>query len=178
MYVQSKKNSPIEGFWTFLRLKWGDNIRSLLVSHLDTGLCNLDNSIQRVVYHWIWVPFIQSSLDQGVKYWNTHRIRYQKSKLMASGMTPRHAYATAELRGLRNCLIPLDSNAIQSYRSKLLEDLEKESSLESLWFWTDEQDLYLKNTLATLEIGEITMENAWDVFRKILNHIESTDTLE
>ncbi|KAG1879844.1 hypothetical protein F4604DRAFT_1497415, partial [Suillus subluteus] len=90
--VQSKHNTPIEGFWHW---KWdgkGHSICQAIFVGQDEGLYNSNNPL----HECLWPPLIQQCLDEFQLYWNNHHLSSQKKKVLPTGTSPQHIWLAPE----------------------------------------------------------------------------------
>ncbi|KAF8530930.1 hypothetical protein JB92DRAFT_2854324 [Gautieria morchelliformis] len=90
--LPSTRNTPIEGFWHWKRNGEGHTLRHVLLAGRDSGSFNPNDELKIEVFYWLLPPLVQEQLDLYRDYWNSHRIRKQKGKNGASGVTPRQAF--------------------------------------------------------------------------------------
>lgn len=93
---------------------------------------------------------------------NNRTVRYDKSKKLPSGITPKVASSLCEKYGGVNCLIPVDVNVVR-YLKELIggENLIRFVSVE---YETEVRKVYER-----LGIQKLTFHNVWDVFSVMLS---------
>ena len=119
------------------------------------------------MYHWIWYPVVQDQMNKILDSWNNHKIRYQRNKLLDSGMTPYQSYQTASNRGQVNCFVPVSPELIAEFRQEVWNDLSARGETNLLEFWTSEQDELLSHYWQSVGGPRICRDTAWDVFLAI-----------
>ncbi|KAJ7465857.1 hypothetical protein B0H11DRAFT_1733608 [Mycena galericulata] len=106
----------------FIALKSTDNIPIESSCHLFTNYVGLD--IKQIIllgktlnyfnpgvqhhidlFNWLWPKIIQRSLDEFVDYWNNHKIRTQRNKLLPSGFSPNYICDFPEKFGLTEAIL-------------------------------------------------------------------------
>ncbi|KAJ7839738.1 hypothetical protein B0H13DRAFT_1650057, partial [Mycena leptocephala] len=121
--------------------------------------------------NWIFPPLIQSQLNNFRMYWNQRTIRMQTEKDMPSGHAPADALKHPALFGGIDCSIRVPKEAIKEFRDALTEEV---SPRESFLSWVSpEFDQLAKEVFQNLDVSEITLENAWDVFRDMSVKMEA-----
>lgn len=198
--ISSTRNTPSEGFNRYWRVQFGDSLKDFLQEGLN-GICDLEIPIQRsvevhstiyrcwrqlhcssssrVVYYFVMLPLVRTTLSDCVNYWNHHRIRKQNGKVMASGQSPLEALDTCTTRGEINCLLPLHLSTLQAYRQDLHDTLmERTGSLECLDFFTPAQSQALQQLPASHRMqaaGAVTRATAWDYYQTLLGEASTLD---
>ncbi|KAM6501456.1 hypothetical protein JOM56_004470 [Amanita muscaria] len=119
--VQSKKNTPIEGFWRWKRSSEGHNIREAILIGRNNGLFNPNDPLHVNTFNWLWPPLVQSRLDEFREYWNNHQLSSQKKKLLPSGTSPRQMWLTPDSvrADARDCSVVIEPETIQLLREGL-----------------------------------------------------------
>ncbi|KAJ7792503.1 hypothetical protein B0H14DRAFT_2930834 [Mycena olivaceomarginata] len=146
MFLPSTRNITVESGWRPLFYTWGVNV--------------LEQTS-----NWIWFPAIQRSLDQFCEQ-NNHRIRKQKNKILPSGGTPNEFCSNPTAYGGKDCLILVDEDVID----QLLEEARAEAH-EHMRYVDDEFDVLAQEAYMTLGEPEITLQNAWTVFRAMVDQL-------
>lgn len=178
--VQSKHNTPIEGFWRWKRQGEGHSIRESINTGKVEGLFNQNNDLHVYVFptrwfllnpdtqhskifNWLWPPLVQERLDEFREYWNNHRISKQKHKALPTGTSPRHMWLAPEsvCATSRNCSVYVNMHTVRQLR----EDLGGAEGREQAFQFIDaEFEALADEALAELNYPNITLSNAWDVF--------------
>jgi hypothetical protein len=108
IYGTSPCNIRIEAWWsTFRRLKmswWIDTLKSVTVN----GQFDRNNRIHRQCLAFAVIPVLQKELLNFVKWWNSHRIRYNSKSDSPAGI-PEDLYAIPETVGCNNWKQPYDT---------------------------------------------------------------------
>ncbi|KAJ7826448.1 hypothetical protein B0H14DRAFT_2817192 [Mycena olivaceomarginata] len=146
MFLPSMRNITVESGWRPLFYTWGVNV--------------LEQTS-----NWIWFPAIQRSLDQFCEQ-NNHCIRKQKNKILPSGGTPNKFCSNPTAYGGKDCLILVDEDVID----QLLEEACAEAH-EHMRYVDDEFDVLAQEAYMALEEPEITLQNAWTVFRAMVDQL-------
>ncbi|KAF8497710.1 hypothetical protein JB92DRAFT_2986656 [Gautieria morchelliformis] len=152
--LPSTRNTPIEGFWRWKQNGEGHTLRHVLLAGRDSGCFNPNDEVQIEVFYWLWPPLVQERLDLYHDYWNSHRIRKQKGKNGASGVTPRQAFH-----------IPTSARPDAHDCSALggEEGCERAFHFISCEFQAEADHAWIN-----LGSPEITLATAWDMFAAVL----------
>ncbi|KAL7414945.1 hypothetical protein BDY24DRAFT_350095 [Mrakia frigida] len=151
--VKSIRNTTSEATWSFLRNHSGRLIRS----HIEKGYFHVDSMdiVDQHLFHWVWFPIVQQTLDEFRLYWNMHKVRPQKIKQMMSGHRPQEVADDPSAFGLDNYLIPVPLEAIEAYRATLPPRL--------LWYPPDFK-VMADNIYQRMSSPILTPANGWEVF--------------
>ncbi|KAJ7837937.1 hypothetical protein B0H13DRAFT_2239812 [Mycena leptocephala] len=152
-------NIIIEAFWRWLKEKWGVNMREHILRGKNERIYVPEVAFHQGLVNWIFPPLIQSQLKFFRMYWNQYTIRTQSEKDMPSGHAPADALKHPALFGGK---IQVPKEAIQEFRDALTEEV---GPRESFLSWVSPEFDQLAK--------EITLENAWDVFRDISAKMEA-----
>ncbi|KAG8921117.1 hypothetical protein FRC02_000437 [Tulasnella sp. 418] len=161
-FLKSIHNIVVERGWLGLRLRWGDNV----VEHWNDGLevYNPVDKKQFLLARWIWSTVIQEEVSTVREKFNWHKPRKDSKKLTPSGVEPHLAYKHPQMHGGKDCLQLVDRDAVKS----MMEDLGGEDLLRFVTVGYEEK---AKAVHARLELPKLTMQNAWDTFAQMCEHM-------
>ncbi|KAJ7089459.1 hypothetical protein C8R44DRAFT_751464 [Mycena epipterygia] len=148
MVLKSVHNTVIEGFWRWLKLKMGLNLKAIIIRGKQEHIFDSNIAFHVPLFYWIFVPLIQHELDEFREWWNYHRVRLQRDKNMPSGHVPAHVYEHPTHFGGIDCRIRVPKEAVTELRGYLIEEV---GSRESHLGWPG----------VTVEFKAIA-EAAWD----------------
>ncbi|KAJ7512411.1 hypothetical protein B0H11DRAFT_1698749 [Mycena galericulata] len=168
--IKSVHNTIIEAFWRWLRIKCGINVREHVLRGKTEHIFDANVAFHRDLFNWIFPPLVQAELDDFRTYWNQHKIRPQAEKSMPSGHVPADALEHPEFWGGINCLIKVPKETFKDLRAFLTEEVG--SREEHLQWVTDDFAAMAENIHKSLGLPKITLENSWEVFRKMSARIE------
>lgn len=186
--VQSKHNTPIEGFWTWLREGEGHNLRDVIlsgaatfdsndslhvyVSFMPFKVVNLHSSGHSDVFNWLWPPIVQGRLDEYREYWNNHTVRHQKEKDLPSGTSPTHIWTcpTHVRPTARDCRVIIRRDTVRELRNGIGGE---DARVEAYRFVTAEFQAEADGAYADLGFPHITLSSAWSVFLAVVNVLRS-----
>jgi hypothetical protein len=107
----------------------------------------------------VFPPLIQAKLDDFMAYWNHHRVRKQKDKVMPSGHVPMNAFCNpAEFLGIQ-CKISVPLDVVQEMRALVIED----TGPREQWITDDFRNI-ADNAHAQIGSPALTLENSWEIF--------------
>lgn len=105
---------------------------------------------------------VQRSLDKFCTQQNNHRVRHQKDKVLPSGGTPKNFYENPTAYGGQPCLVPVDMDVLD----QLLEGCEE--GYRQMRYVDEAFEEIAEEVYAALDKPEITVHNAWVVFRAMI----------
>lgn len=109
---------------------------------------------------------MQKELDKFMEISNSRRTRKQREKALPSGYAPKYIYEHPERFGGRQCLHPVDVEAVK----EIMAGLEEDYITNTDWGVPEEFTEQATAALAQLEVEEVTMGNVWLVFNSILHY--------
>ncbi|KAF9474800.1 hypothetical protein BDN70DRAFT_815066 [Pholiota conissans] len=153
-FMRSVHNITVEHGWYRLRVSWGDNIKATYES--GSHLYNPLDATQHELHEWLWPKFVQQELDSFRNCINNHVTRYDKDKVLPSGVAPSVSYTLYQQYGGRQCLIPVDREVVKALMDEIGEDVIR--------FVSREYEAKAEAAFATLGIPKLTKQNIWRVF--------------
>ena len=116
---------------------------------------------------WLWSKLLRQELALFIEFRNGVRMRKDAKKAGPSGMSRNEAFALYESWGGRDCLLPItDCEPI-----KAIMDFLGGSSL--LDFVPPDYAQQAEAALKQLGISEINMGNVWEIFRDLLDVLQT-----
>ncbi|KAL0952449.1 hypothetical protein HGRIS_006718 [Hohenbuehelia grisea] len=166
--VQSKKNTPIEGFWRWKRNGEGHSIREAILIGRNNGIYNPNNTLHVNVFNWLWPPLVQHRLDEFCEYWNNHRVSSQKKKLLPSGTSPRQMWTSPEsvCADAHDCSVYINLDTVSRLRDGIGG---VEGRAKAFAFVDPEFQALADHALGQLEYPGIDLRTAWDVFVAVVD---------
>lgn len=115
---------------------------------------------------WLWPTLIQQELDELKAHFNCHKIRYDSTSLLPSGVSPEVAYSLYEDYGAQNCLQPVDPDVVQN----LMDELGGEDVIRfvSVAYAARAQEVF-----DSLDVPKITFKNVWKIFQTMLPYLSN-----
>ncbi|KAH0827414.1 hypothetical protein J3R83DRAFT_4072, partial [Lanmaoa asiatica] len=99
-YVQhrwmcTKKNIVPEIAWSQFRRRFAPGFETLLDQGIDSGWYDPDNTLQLMVFRWLFIPWLQREIDSYQQRVNLTQKRRDKRKILPHGV-PELIYRNAE----------------------------------------------------------------------------------
>lgn len=120
------------------------------------------NCFRSQLCRWLWPQVLQRQLDKFMEFRNGCMMRKDKLKPGPSGMSRNQAFSLPGEWGGKDCLLKIDDLSVIK---KLKEELGGEQLLS---FSTPEFSVHAQKAFDSLDITDLTFENAWPVFTAML----------
>ncbi|KAJ7166278.1 hypothetical protein C8R46DRAFT_990880 [Mycena filopes] len=163
----STDNTPIEGFWRWLRNGEGHSTKQTIQDGAATGNFLPHDAIHRQTFYWLWVPLLQEGLDRYREYWNNHKLSGSKGKLNASGSSPRNMLINPKsaVASAVNVSIRVNPDSVRRLREAYGGAAAQDKAFRFV-----SQEFAAEADAAYMDIGcpEIILTTAWSVFQKVV----------
>ncbi|KAK6981741.1 hypothetical protein R3P38DRAFT_2745736, partial [Favolaschia claudopus] len=161
--LPSTDNIPIESSWHLLTNYIGCDIKQVLSLGKSMNYFNPAFELHINLFKWLWPKIVQLCLDDFVDYWNNHRIRSQKDKILPSGVSPNYIFDFPERFGL----VKFGKQAPQDKIDALRRNIPK--SREECYQWvSDEFDMMAFGAYEQIGSPEMKLAEGWTIFCRIL----------
>ncbi|KAJ7930259.1 hypothetical protein B0H13DRAFT_2309732 [Mycena leptocephala] len=121
--LSSLDNIPIESSWHLFINYVGMDIKQTLLLGKELNYFNPRFQLHVDLFNWLWPKIVQLSLDDFVDYWNNHKIRSQRGKLLPSGFSPNYVCDFPEQFGLTKFGEPAPQHVVDALRQKIPKSL-------------------------------------------------------
>ncbi|KAK7014509.1 hypothetical protein R3P38DRAFT_2638165 [Favolaschia claudopus] len=161
--LPSTDNIPIEASWKLFTNYVGLDIKEILLLGRTLNYFNAAYDVHVNLFNWLWPKIIQLCLDDFVDYWNNHRIRLQKDKVLPSGFSPNYICDFPERFGL----VKFGEQAPQEYIDQLRQNIPK--SREECYRWvSDEFDTQAAEVYEQIGSPKLKLTDGWTIFCRML----------
>ncbi|KAG1730995.1 hypothetical protein EDB19DRAFT_1912657 [Suillus lakei] len=152
-WMRNKKNVMPEITWSQLWRRFTPGFESLLDHGVNTGWYNTNNTVQVLVFHWVFIPWLQQELNAYRDRINNSAKRRDRNKILPHGV-PNLIYEAAEDFGALDFKIKLEREALGhafgEYIAQLYDQLGRPA---------------------------VTRQSAWDIYLQLLDLLQHTDEL-
>ncbi|KAJ7145060.1 hypothetical protein C8R43DRAFT_953510 [Mycena crocata] len=163
--LQSTDNIPIESSWHLFTNYVGLDIKQIIFLGKSLNYFHPGVELHVNLFNWLWPRIIQLSLDGFVEYWNTHKIRTQKNKLLPSGVSPNYICDFPERFGLTNFATAVPPEFVDALR----ENIPK--SREECYRWvSDDFEAQAWSVHARIGAPKFILGDGWTIFCQMLPH--------
>ncbi|KAJ7289624.1 hypothetical protein C8J57DRAFT_1046436 [Mycena rebaudengoi] len=167
----STNNTPIEGFWRWLRAGSGHSTKTVLQEGALTGIFIPNDDIHRQTFYWLWVPLVQEELDTFRDYWNNHKLQKSKDKLNPSGSSPLNMLLnpTSVVATARDCSIRVNPETVYRLREAYGGE---EARNKAFMFVSREFQAEADGVYVDLGCPTISLATGWGIFTQVVTELE------
>ncbi|KAJ6613707.1 hypothetical protein B0H10DRAFT_2177130 [Mycena sp. CBHHK59/15] len=90
--LPSTDNIPIKSSWHLFTNYVGLDIKQIILLGKSLHYFNPGFLLHVNLFNWLWPKIVQLCLNDFVEYWNDHKIRTQRGKLLPSGVSPNYIF--------------------------------------------------------------------------------------
>ncbi|KAJ7658239.1 hypothetical protein DFH06DRAFT_1472887 [Mycena polygramma] len=161
--LPSTDNIPIESSWHLFTNYIGLDIKQILLLGKSLNYFNPAFQLHVDLFNWLWPKIVQVCLDDFVDYWNDHKIRTQRNKLLPSGVSPNYICDFPERFGL----VKFGESAPQHAIDALRQNIPK--SREECYRWvSDEFDAQAWEVYEGIGHPKLVLTDGWTIFCQML----------
>ncbi|KAG1725924.1 hypothetical protein EDB19DRAFT_1914861 [Suillus lakei] len=158
-FLKSVHNIMIERGWLRVRVQWGDNVK--VFWEAGEEIYNNMDPRQYDLVQWLWLRLIQQELNKLKNHLNTHTVRFDRNKILPSGVSPNVAMALHKDYHVEDCL--------QSVDRDIVKNLMVEIGGEDLICFVDtEYSAHAQSIFDDLGFIGLTFQNVWQIFSAML----------
>ncbi|KAJ7737943.1 hypothetical protein B0H16DRAFT_1325632, partial [Mycena metata] len=163
--LKSTDNIPIESSWHLFTNYVGLDIKQIILLGKSLNYFHAGIQLHIDLFNWLWPRIIQLSLDEFVEYWNNHKIRSQRNKLLPSGFSPNYICDFPARFGLVDFTTPVSPALVDA----LGENIPK--SRQECYRWvSDEFDAEAWVVYERIGATKFVLADGWTIFCQMLPH--------
>ncbi|KAG1897951.1 uncharacterized protein F5891DRAFT_1191262 [Suillus fuscotomentosus] len=170
-WMRTKKNVMPEIAWSQLRRRFTPGFENLLDHGVNSGWYDSNNTLQVMVFRWVFIPWLQQELDAYQDRINNTAKRHDRNKILPHGV-PNLIYHSAEDFGALDFKIQIEPEALDFVRSLYIKPSHCVFDLVPEGFGKCIQHCY--NDLGR---PVITQQSVWDTYRLLLDALQLADKL-
>ncbi|KAG2145936.1 uncharacterized protein EDB93DRAFT_1086874, partial [Suillus bovinus] len=171
-WMRTKKNVMPEIMWSQLQHRFTPNFENLLDTGVHNGWYNAGNTLQIMIFHWIFIPWLQTELNAYKDHVNNTAKRHDHNKVLPHGI-PELIYNSPEDFGVLDFKVCLSlPGAINCIRNAYINPSHTIFDLV-LPTLSD----HLASCYDHLRCPIITRDSIWGVYLDMLNVIQLSDDL-
>ncbi|KAJ7878361.1 hypothetical protein B0H14DRAFT_3130022 [Mycena olivaceomarginata] len=141
------------------------DIKQILLLGKSHNYFNSAYQLHIDLFNWLWPKIIQLALDNFLDYWNNHKIRTQRNKLLPSGFSPNYICDFPEKFALTHFGVA----APQPFINALRQNIPKTQRECCRWV-PDEFDAKASEVYAQIGEPKFVLTNGWTIFCQMLPH--------
>ncbi|KAG1871820.1 hypothetical protein DFJ58DRAFT_713774 [Suillus subalutaceus] len=106
------RNIKPEIFWNQLRCRWTLGFEDILDFGLSAGIYNPDDALERLVFHFVFIPWLQHELDLFADKFNNTKPRFNMHKILPHGR-PNDIFDCPERFDCRDFSVIVDNSSLE-----------------------------------------------------------------
>ncbi|KAJ6447916.1 hypothetical protein C8R45DRAFT_850605, partial [Mycena sanguinolenta] len=165
--LKSTDNIPIESSWHLFTNYVGSDIKQIMLLGKTLNYFNTAFQIHIDLFNWLWPKIIQCGLDDFIDYWNNHKIRTQRNKLLPSGVSPNYIWDFPEKFGLTHFGVSAPPQSIATLWQSILK------SCNECYRWVSEFDSRAWEVYVQIGEPKLILMDGWTIFYEMLPQISS-----
>ncbi|KAJ7075212.1 hypothetical protein B0H15DRAFT_792147, partial [Mycena belliarum] len=158
-------NIKPESTWSQMRRQFTPGFENILDSGVARGLYNVNRPLEKLVFRWLAIPWLQAELDSWVERYNSTPRRRDKNKILPHGI-PDMINAKPELFGTKDYKVLVPPALFDEMEQKWAPPDDPVFLLTPPVFAAKIQQLY-----RNLGQPTVTSYNFWDIYVALLDHI-------
>ncbi|KAJ3526678.1 hypothetical protein NM688_g8230 [Phlebia brevispora] len=172
-FVGGKRNIKPEIHWRLLRQSWTPGFEDVLNEGFNRNIYDPDDALQRLVFHYIFIPWLQRELDTYVARFNDRSPRKDRKKLLPLGR-PIEIFEHPESFGTLDFAIQgVDDEYIEEVRTQFANPEDSVFDLVPPRFAMLAAEHY-----GDAGVPEVNRENAWDIYLDLLSYFHDIEEEE
>ncbi|KAG1851805.1 hypothetical protein C8R48DRAFT_612357, partial [Suillus tomentosus] len=170
-WMRNKKNVMPEITWSQMRRRFTPGFESLLDHGVMSGWYDSNNTLQMMVFRWVFIPWLQRELDAYQDRVNNTRKRRDRNKILPHGV-PNIVYQSPEDFGALDFKITVEREALDHVRNLYIDPSHIVFDLVPQSFGKLIQCCYE-------ELGRpsVTRQSAWDVYLLLLDMLQGNEEI-
>ncbi|KAF7338929.1 hypothetical protein MVEN_01969000 [Mycena venus] len=163
--LKSTDNIPIESSWHLFTNYVGLDIKQIILLGKSLNYFHPSFQLHIDLFNWLWPKIVQLSLDEFVEYWNNHKIRTQRNKLLPSGFSPNYICDFPESFGLVDFSVPAPQDFVDALRQNIPKPRD-----ECYRWVSDEFDARAWEVYEHIGAPKLMLTEGWTIFCQMLPH--------
>ncbi|PSS02527.1 hypothetical protein PHLCEN_2v4020 [Hermanssonia centrifuga] len=163
----NKGNIKPEIAWRLLRQTFTPGFEDLLEFGVSEGWYDPDNTLERLVFHYTFIPWLQSELDGYIALTNDSKLRYNRHKVLPHGQ-PIENFHHLDKYGTKDFSVKVLKCHLDEVRSKDALPYHLVFHLVPPAFKEKACQFY-----SVIGTPDINCDNVWQVYNTLLVHFRS-----
>ncbi|KAG2739204.1 hypothetical protein P692DRAFT_20757479, partial [Suillus brevipes Sb2] len=170
-WMRTKKNVMPEITWSQMRRRFTPGFETLLDRGVTSGWYDTNNTLQLMIFRWVFIPWLQRELDAYQDRVNNTRKRRDRNKILPHG-APDIIYQSPENFGVLDFKIKVEREALDHVRdiyidsSHIVFDLVPKPFAE-----------FMEHCYTELGRPLVKRETVWDVYLHLLDMVQVNDEM-
>ncbi|KAL1687133.1 hypothetical protein GGG16DRAFT_117261 [Schizophyllum commune] len=159
---RNKTNIKPETFWSVLRRYWSPGFEDILEGGQLQDVYNADNAVDRLVFRWVFIPFLQHELDEARRRYNLTKRRRDKNKILPQGEVPELIAAKPERFGGKNYMVTVPEHIFDAAQQRWAPPTDPVFQLVPHDF-----EVHIQHVSAALDLPPVSVENIWVIYAQL-----------
>ncbi|KAI0686829.1 hypothetical protein BC835DRAFT_1309378 [Cytidiella melzeri] len=168
-FKANKGNIKPEIAWRRLREAWSPGFESLLQEGVCSGWYDPDDTLERLVFHYTFIPWLQSELDRYRTEANDTKPRFNRHKVLPHGR-PVEIFEHPEKYRTTDFAVGVDAKHLDEVRSRYAPPDHSCFDLVPPAFAAKAEEFYGHAGMPT-----ITRGNVWNTYHTLLAYFRSIE---
>ncbi|KAF9218769.1 hypothetical protein BS17DRAFT_790731 [Gyrodon lividus] len=165
-WMQTKKNITPEIAWSQLHRRFAPDFESLRNKGVDSGWYDPDNTLQLMLFHWLFIPWLQNELDQYRDHVNNTQKCWDRNKMLPHGI-PELIHTCAKDYSALDFKIMVSCEAIEHIRQLYIKPDHIVFNLLPAPLCT-----FIKECYAQLGSPVIHCRSIWTIYLQLLKLLQ------
>ncbi|KAI7956940.1 hypothetical protein MJO28_004035 [Puccinia striiformis f. sp. tritici] len=172
LFTKSTHNQKIECLWSQLMKQYNCELINRLFSAEENELYNKEDPLEKTLFIYLWVPLLQSGLDEWMSNYNNYKRRTDKKSSLSTGCSAQWCYDYPLEYNGKQGLIPVPPSAAETLEHNFYP--QAAGMMETTPSWFSEA---IRGLLPGMQITipPVDVHNVWQVFGQILKAIRKFD---
>ncbi|KAF9532557.1 hypothetical protein CPB83DRAFT_867411 [Crepidotus variabilis] len=168
-WMKHKKNVKPEVTWSQLRRRFSPGFKNILEEGVTKGWYDINRPIDKLVFRWIFIPWLQAELNAYVARVNTSRKRADRNKVLPHGR-PNDIHFNPGRFGCLDFKITVDPALVNQVEQLYAPPDDPVFTLVPADFEQLASKFYTQ-----MGRPPVTSKNVWDVYIKLMRQFEQMD---
>ncbi|KAG1833588.1 hypothetical protein F4604DRAFT_1886809 [Suillus subluteus] len=170
-WMRSKKNVMPEITWSQLRRRFTPGFEMLLDHGVNEGLYDVGNTLQNMVFCWVFIPWLQRELDVYCDRVNNTAKRHDRNKILPHGV-PSLIYDSPQDFNALDFKVVVDRDGVDRVRNHYINPSHSVFDIVPPTLGNFIQCCYDR-----MGCPEVTRSSAWTVYRNLLSVLQLADNM-
>ncbi|KAG9312434.1 hypothetical protein JVU11DRAFT_6818 [Chiua virens] len=168
-WMRLKKNIMPEIAWSQLRRRFTPGFEEVLEKGIQAGWFDPDNTLQLMVFRWIFIPWLQQELDNYKQRINRSRKRRDRNKILPHSV-PELIHESPQDFGALDFKVMVDQTALDHVRQLYIKEDHVVFDLVPPALGTFIEDCY-----GRIGSPSVNRSSVWIVYQSLLNALQQHD---
>ncbi|POW14492.1 hypothetical protein PSTT_02967 [Puccinia striiformis] len=169
-FIQSTNTLRITELWSRINNRHIRPVMESIYREINAGRYDPDDFIQRLLFLFLWVPLIQTSLDQWATLNNAPRPRVNQVIELPT-VDRHHAYLNPETYGVEDKIIEVPEEDIEMILANSYSPSDLFPTHTPQWFHTRAMEIM---HIMDFHFNQLTLQEVWTVFDQMLPRIQAS----